>query len=82
MVAPAAWMRFFRAWMKLAEGMSWVMTRVILAAFFYLVLTPVGLCMRLFGKDLLDRKFHDGRASYWRDREAVEASLDRYSKRF
>src|SRR4051794_23956044 len=44
------WLRFFRLWMKLAEAMSWVMTRVILSVFFFAILTPIALALRLFGK--------------------------------
>jgi hypothetical protein len=77
-----AWLWVFRKWMKLAEGLSWVSTRVLLATFFYLVLTPFGIVMRAFGKDLLDRKFRDGRATYWKDREPITPTVERYAKRF
>lgn len=36
-------------WMKFAGLLGWVNTRILLSAFFILVLTPVGLVMRLFG---------------------------------
>ena len=54
-----------RAWMKFAEIISAVMTRVILILTFYLVITPVGLLLRLMGKDLLQMKFEQDRGSYW-----------------
>jgi hypothetical protein len=76
------WIRFFRLWMKLAEGMGWVMTRVILTVFFFLILTPFGLVMRLLGKPTLDTAWHDGKTSYWIDKEPVEPSIDRYAKRY
>jgi len=79
---PAVWMRAFRAWMRLAEGLSWVMTRVILTVFFYGVLTPVGLVMRLFGRAPLDLAWRDGRASYWIDKPPRESSLDLSRKQF
>jgi hypothetical protein len=81
-IAPKLWLEAFRLWMKLAEGLSWVMTRVILTTFFYLVLTPVGLFLRLIRNDLLDRRFRDGRPTYWKDKEPVEPTLERYAKRF
>src|SRR5262245_35675187 len=76
------WMRLFRLWMKLALVLSWVMTRVILSVFFYLVLTPVGLVMRLLGKAPLDLAWRDGKASYWIPKEPVEATIERYEKSF
>jgi saxitoxin biosynthesis operon SxtJ-like protein len=76
------WMRVFRLWMKLALVLSWVMTRVILSVFFYLVLAPVGVVMRLLGKAPLDLAWRDGKASYWIDKAPVEATIERYEKSF
>jgi hypothetical protein len=79
---PRVWILAFRAWMKLAEGMGWVSTRVILALFYLLVLTPFGLVRRLSGKPTLDTAWRDGKATYWVEREPVEASIERYAKRY
>lgn len=54
-----------RVWMKVAEIISMVMTRVILILTFYLVITPVGLLLRVMRKDLLQMKFEQDRKSYW-----------------
>jgi hypothetical protein len=53
------------AWMKMAAGLSIVMTYVILTLAFFLVLTPLGLVRRAFGGDSLRRKFDGNAASYW-----------------
>ena len=45
-----------RAWMALAEKIGWVMTRVILAVVYYIVLTPIGAIRRLTGADPLRRR--------------------------
>lgn len=76
------WLAFFRLWMKLAEGMGWVMTRVILSVFYYLVLTPFGLVRRVMGQPPLDTAWHDGKATYWIDKEPVEPTIERYAKRY
>ncbi len=57
-------------WMKLALVLSAIMTRVILILTFYIIITPFGLLMRLFGKDLLKKKFKTNEVTYW---ERVEA---------
>ncbi len=72
------WLRFFKLWMKLAEGISWVMTRVILTTFFFLILSPIGLLMRLFGKRPLDVKWKDGKSSHWIDKPESELTIERY----
>jgi hypothetical protein len=53
-----------RLWMTLAEAMSFVMTRVILAVVFFLVVTPIGLVKRLTGWDPLRRRSASA-PSYW-----------------
>lgn len=82
LLVPPLWLRFFRLWMKLAEGMGFVMTRVLLGAFFFLILTPVGLVFRVIGRDSLHTAFRDGKPTYWIDKQPVEATLDRYEKQF
>jgi hypothetical protein len=82
LAAPGLWLRFFRLWMKLAEAMGFVMTRVLLGAFFFIVLTPVGLVKRLFGKDSMETSFRDGKPTYWIDKAPVEATLERYEKQY
>jgi hypothetical protein len=79
-LARPLWLRFFRVWMKLAEMISWVMTRVILSVFFYLLLTPMAVVMRLFGRRPLDVAFKDGKETYWKEKPEGEYTLDRYQK--
>ena len=81
-LARPVWLAFFRLWMKLAEAMGWVMTRVILSLFYFLVLTPVGWARRLMGKATLDTVWRDGKSSYWVKKEPVEPSIERYMKRY
>jgi hypothetical protein len=57
-----------RAWMKLAELLSKVVSPVVLGLMFYAVLTPVGIAMRLFGRDAMKRKVDPRAPSYWEDR--------------
>jgi len=42
-----------RIWWRFAQILGWVNTRILLTAFFVVVLTPVGCAMRLFGKNPL-----------------------------
>lgn len=55
----------YRLWMGLAVILNYFVSRIILTLLYYLVLTPIGLTLRLLGKDLLDLKWKD-RESYWR----------------
>ena len=65
LLMPAALKSLQKIWMTLALLMGWVMSRVILTAVFFFVLTPIGLILRLTGKDLLDMRARLKRESYW-----------------
>ncbi len=55
-----------KAWMKLAMVLSAVMTRVILGITFFAVIMPIGLLLRITGKDLLSLKLEADKSTYWR----------------
>ena len=56
------------AWIKLGEILGRIIAPTIMFLLFFLILTPVGLIVRLFGKDLLKTKFTKEN-SYWIKRE-------------
>jgi Saxitoxin biosynthesis operon protein SxtJ len=58
-----------------------VVSYVILGVIYYLVLTPVGLLLRLRGYDPLNRRFEHEPDTYWRERE-TSVGTDRYFRQF
>jgi hypothetical protein len=69
-------------WMKLAFALGWINTRLILVIVFYLIFTPIGLLLRLFGYDPLDLKIEKNRASYWKKKEAKGLEPVDYQRQF
>lgn len=67
-------------WM-LAGLIAFVNTRVVLTAIFYLVVTPVGLALRLF-HDPLDRRLREARPSYWIQRPRGLSDAKSYERPF
>ena len=53
-----------RLWMRLADALSFVSTRIVLALVFFLAVTPIGVAKRLTGWDPLGRR-RSRRDSYW-----------------
>lgn len=49
---------------------GFVVSHLVLAGVYFLVVTPIGLLLRLAGKDPLQRRFDPSRTTYWTDREA------------
>jgi hypothetical protein len=60
---PMALQGVYRWWMLLGSMLGALNTRFILSLIFYMIITPLGLGMRLVGKDPLQRK-RDSQTSY------------------
>ncbi|HUP42184.1 MAG TPA: SxtJ family membrane protein [Thermoanaerobaculia bacterium] len=58
-------------------GIGWTLSYLVLGIVYYLVLTPVGLLLRLAGHDPLERAREEGRPSYWVERQPAR-ELGRY----
>jgi hypothetical protein len=82
MLAPATLRPAYKLWMKFAAVLAWINTRVILSLTFYLVFTPVGLIMKLFGKDIIKEKWDPKATTYWIEREATPFDPSRYEKQY
>jgi hypothetical protein len=54
-----------RAWMKFGELLGRVVSPIVLGVIFYGVFTPIGLVMRLAGRDAMCRRFDARAQSYW-----------------
>ena len=71
-----------KTWMTLSVLLGWFVTRVIMIILFYLVVTPIALLARLFGKDFLATKFNRNVNSYWIPREAIKHDKRNYENQF
>ena len=66
----------------LAWPIGFVVSHVVLAVVYYLVLTPIGLLTRLFGYDSMKKKFDREAASYWIERSVAASDAKRYFRQF
>jgi hypothetical protein len=81
LVFPRALILPNKGWMALAEVLSFVSTRIILAFVFFAVVTPIGLVKRLFGWDPLNRR-GPKIESYWRPYSHRQRDPRHYEKMF
>jgi hypothetical protein len=65
LVAPALTRIVYLALTLLAVPIGFVVSFILLAAFYFLLLTPVALVFRLIGRDALCRRFDAVAPSYW-----------------
>jgi hypothetical protein len=70
----------YRGWMALAQVISKVTTPLFMGAIYFLVLTPAGLLVRLFGHRPLTRP--RGAGTYWKSRPAGARRTDAMDHQF
>lgn len=63
-IYPAALRYPFAIWSAAGGLLGWINSRLILGLVFYLLVTPMGLVMKLMGRDPMARKFEPGAQSY------------------
>jgi hypothetical protein len=60
----------YLGWIYLTFPIGWTISALLLAVTYYGVVTPVGMVMRLVGRDPLQRRRSPERESYWERRSA------------
>ncbi len=68
---------FNKAWIKLGEILGRFIAPIVMAIVYFLILTPISLLVRLFGKDLIGMKFSNDIKSYWVKRKKNLGSMDK-----
>lgn len=63
--SPLVLRPLFRIWMRAAKVLGNVNMHILLGLVFAFLFVPIGLCMRLLGKDPMKRKALGG--TYWED---------------
>ena len=63
-IAPQSLKQIHHGWMKIGHVLGLINTRIILGIIYYLLITPMGLVMRLLGKDPMHRALTPTKDSY------------------
>ncbi len=80
LIAPNLLRPLYKPWMALALVLGFIMTRVILTVMFIVLFIPIGLLMRLFGKDPLRRKLDPDAETYWIPKDYDAEAPDRLER--
>ena len=54
-----------KSWIKLGEILGIIIAPIVMALVYFVILTPVSLIVRIFGKDLLNLKLLKDKETYW-----------------
>ena len=63
-------------WVKFGELIGKVVAPLVMALIFFIILTPIGIFLRLIGKDLLNIKLNNNK-TYWIKRDKKPGSMKR-----
>ena len=81
LAAPGSLRPLFLGLTFIGLPIGWVVSHIVLAVVYYGLVTPMGLTMRLFGRDPMCRKFDPQASTYWTTRAKV-ADPGRYFRQY
>ena len=64
-----------KLWFRFGLFLGKIISPIIMAVIFFLVVTPIGLLMRLFGKDVLSLKLNKKKTSYWIEKVGPKSKM-------
>ena len=62
-------------WFKFGKLLGSIVAPIVMGIVFFIVITPTGFIMRIFGKDLLNKKYNTKSKSYWINREKSKGTM-------
>ena len=62
-------------WIKLGEILGIIIAPIVMALVYFVILTPISIIVRVFGKDLLGLKFLKEKDTYWIKRKKNLGSM-------
>ena len=71
-----------RAWMKVGAAIHAVVNPIVLGGIFFLVIAPLGIVMRLAGRDALRRRLEPEARTYWIERAPPGPAPDSLPNQF
>ena len=66
---------FNKLWFRFGLFLGKIISPIIMGVIFFLVVTPIGLLMRFFGKDVLNLKLNKKKSSYWIEKDGPKSKM-------
>ena len=66
-----------KLWIKFGELLGKIIAPIVMGLVYFVILTPISLIIRIFGKDLLNLRFSNKIQSYWIKRDKDLGSMDK-----
>jgi hypothetical protein len=66
-----------KLWFKFGIILGNIVSPIVMGLVFFLVVTPIGLFMKIIGKDFLNLKYDNKKRTYWIKRDKPSGSMKR-----
>ena len=73
--------KFFCLWMRLENILGYINSRILLSVVYFLIITPYGVTLRLFGRDSMHRR-RASKKSYWISRLRKNQTRQQFERLF
>jgi len=64
-----------KLWFRFGLFLGKIISPIIMGVIFFLVVTPIGLLMRFFGKDVLNLKLNKKKRYYWIEKDGPKSKM-------
>ena len=78
---PASRHRIYVGWMYAVYPIGWTVSHLLLGVVYFVVITPIGLALRILRRDPLERRFDRGATTYWVSHNP-SGRIERYLRQF
>ncbi|WP_298865260.1 SxtJ family membrane protein [uncultured Gimesia sp.] len=81
LISPQHIQPIYITWMVLFYPVRWIVSCLLIAMVYYLVIFPIGMTLRICGHDLVARRFDSEATSYWKVKKTIRQEKD-YFRQF
>ncbi|MCB1733548.1 MAG: hypothetical protein H6981_03775 [Gammaproteobacteria bacterium] len=71
-----------RLWMRFGELLGMIVSPIVLGVIYFILIAPIGIGMRLFGRDPMNRTMEPNAQTYWEYREEPTLPADSFNNQF
>lgn len=82
LLIPSAIRWLYVSWMLATFPIGWAISHLLLAAIFFGVIMPIGLFLRMLGRDPMQKSFDRLATTYWIARSSEPTDSRRYFRQF
>lgn len=66
---------FNKLWMRLGALLGLIVSPIVMGVVYFGIITPIGLIMKLFGKDVLNLKLDKNKKTYWTLKKKIPSKM-------